>query len=47
MRSKTEPVATMVWRDYNTKVIEFGLLPHPTLDIIAASPDGIIQKEKY
>ena len=44
---KYEPVATMVYeRDYNTKVIEFGLLPHPTLDIIAASPDGITPEGK-
>lgn len=37
-----EQVATDIYcRRAKTKIIEFGLLPHPTIGFIAASPDGI------
>ena len=37
-----EQVATDLYsRRQQKKVIEFGLLPHPTIDYIGASPDGI------
>ena len=37
-----EDVAVKLYSNLkNTKVIEFGLLSHPTLDWLAASPDGI------
>jgi putative phage-type endonuclease len=37
-----EQVATDIYsRRSGKEVIEFGLLPHPTIDFIAASPDGI------
>jgi putative phage-type endonuclease len=37
-----EQVATDVYcRREKRKIIEFGLLPHPTIDYIGASPDGI------
>ena len=39
---KYEEIATRLYRiEYNTDVIEFGLLPHPRLNWIGASPDGI------
>lgn len=39
---KFEEIATRLYRKrYNTDVIEFGLLPHPRLSYLAASPDGI------
>jgi hypothetical protein len=39
---KYEEVATRLYRrKFNTDVIEFGLLPHPRLNYLAASPDGI------
>jgi putative phage-type endonuclease len=39
---KFEEIATRLYRKrFNTDVIEFGLLPHPRLSYIAASPDGI------
>lgn len=39
---KFEEIATRLYRkEYNTKVLEFGLLQHPDYDYIAASPDGI------
>lgn len=39
---KYEEVAIRMYRQlYNTAVIEFGLLPHPRLKYIGASPDGI------
>jgi putative phage-type endonuclease len=39
---KYEEIATRYYRNkYNTDVIEFGLLPHPRLSWIGASPDGI------
>ncbi len=41
-----EPVATLIYEHRNnTHIIEFGLIEHPTLEIIAASPDGITQHE--
>lgn len=39
---KYEPVAAAIYeRFHNTKLIEFGLLPHPDYPFIGASPDGI------
>ena len=39
---KFEQIATDIYMNiYNTTVIEFGLLAHPTLNWLAASPDGI------
>ena len=39
---KYEEIATRFYRQkYNTPVIEFGLLPHPRLRWLGASPDGI------
>lgn len=40
--TKYEEIATRLYRKkFNTPVIEFGLLPHPRLKYLAASPDGI------
>ena len=37
-----EPITTRIYElMYNTKVYEFGLLPHSTIPFIGASPDGI------
>lgn len=39
---KYEQIATMIYEHiYNAKVSEFGLLPHPTINFLGASPDGI------
>jgi len=39
---KYEEIATRLYRQYyKTEVIEFGLLPHPRLKWLGASPDGI------
>ena len=39
---KFEEISTRLYRKvYNTEVLEFGLLPHPRLSWLAASPDGI------
>ena len=39
---KYEPIATKYYELlYNVEIIEFGLVPHPTLKIFGASPDGI------
>jgi putative phage-type endonuclease len=39
---KYEHIATMLYQHiYNVKVGEFGLLRHPNIDFIGASPDGI------
>ena len=39
---KYEKVATMIYEEiYNTKIGEFGLIQHPYLSYIGASPDGI------
>ena len=39
---KYEPIATMIYEQRNNvKVIEFGLMPHPTIPFLGASPDGI------
>jgi len=39
---KFEEISTRLYRKlYNTTVLEFGLLPHPRLSWLAASPDGI------
>lgn len=42
---KYEQIATQVYEHiYNTKVTEFGCVPHSTLGILGASPDGICSK---
>jgi putative phage-type endonuclease len=39
---KYEKIATMIYEHmYNVKVGEFGLIPHPTISFLGASPDGI------
>ena len=39
---KYEQIATMIYEiDYKTKVIEFGLIQHPYISFLGASPDGI------
>lgn len=39
---KYEQIATMIYEEtYNTCVKEFGLIPHPEISFIGASPDGI------
>ena len=39
---KYEPLSVMLYEKvYNTKVSDFGCLPHPTIEFLAASPDGI------
>jgi hypothetical protein len=39
---KYEEISTRLYRQlYKTDVIEFGLLPHPRLNYLGASPDGI------
>tara|TARA_B100000427_G_scaffold329771_1_gene347629 strand:+ start:1062 stop:2180 length:1119 start_codon:yes stop_codon:yes gene_type:complete len=39
---KYEDVAIMFYEElYNVKVLDFGLIPHPTFNIFGASPDGI------
>lgn len=39
---KYEEIATRIYQHlYNVKVYEFGLLQHPHIDFLAASPDGI------
>ena len=40
---KYEPVATEIYERRNgVCVVEFGLLPHPTISFLGASPDGIV-----
>ena len=39
---KYEEIANKIYEiDYNTKVIEFGLIQHPNISFLGASPDGI------
>lgn len=39
---KYEKIATMIYENiYNVKIGEFGLIPHPTIPFLGASPDGI------
>ena len=41
-----EPVATTFYEKLNNlKVLEFGLVPHPTFKIFGASPDGICDED--
>lgn len=41
---KYEPVANMIYEHRNNiKVIDFGLIPHPTINFLGASPDGITE----
>jgi len=43
---KYEFIATMLYQHiYNVKIGEFGLLRHPEIDFIGASPDGICSSE--
>lgn len=48
---KYEPVSVMYYeKTYNTKVGDFGCIPHKTYNSIAASPDGInvmIESDRY
>ena len=40
--NKYEPVSIQIYEKiYNTKVVDFGCIRHPTYNFIAASPDGI------
>jgi len=40
---KYEDIAIQVYEQRNNvEVLEFGLVPHPTIDIFGASPDGIV-----
>jgi putative phage-type endonuclease len=42
---KYEPIATMVYEHIeNVKITEFGCMPHPTVNFLGASPDGICSK---
>lgn len=44
---KYEKIATMIYENrMNVRVEEFGLVGHPTIDHLGASPDGIIGKYK-
>lgn len=46
--TKYEQIATMIYeRKMNVKVEDFGLLRHPSIPFIAASPDGICGKYKF
>jgi len=39
---KYEPLSVMLYEQlYNTKVSDFGCIPHKTIEFLAASPDGI------
>ena len=39
---KYEEVATRLYEElYNTKIVEFGMVPHPKFEAFGASPDGI------
>ena len=39
-----EPIATLIYEQRNkNRIIEFGLIEHPSINILAASPDGITQ----
>jgi len=41
---KYEDVAVMFYEEmYKTKILDFGLVPHPDFDIFGASPDGICE----
>lgn len=45
--TKYEEIAKIIYEEmYDVKVREFGLLKHPTHDLIAASPDGICSDKK-
>ena len=40
-----EPIATLLYEHRNNnRILEFGLIEHPKIDLFAASPDGITQK---
>ena len=39
---KYEDIAILFYEEmYNVKVLDFGLIPHPTFQAFGASPDGI------
>ena len=43
---KYEPVATEFYEKMNNlRIVEFGLVPHPTFNIFGASPDGICDED--
>ena len=43
--TKYEEVATMIYQELNSvKVHEFGCMPHPTINFLGASPDGITEE---
>ncbi len=45
---KLEAIATMIYQyRMNVDVEEFGLLGHPTINFLGASPDGICSRYKY
>jgi len=45
---KYEKIATMIYEyRMNVKVRDFGMIGHPTCDIVGASPDGIVGKYKF
>ena len=42
---KYEDVAIKIYeKKYNVHVAEFGLIPHPNIDMLAGSPDGIVKE---
>ena len=43
---KYEPLTSIIYEEiYNTKIEEFGCIPHSTYSFLAASPDGIVTGE--
>ena len=39
-----EPIATLIYEHRNkNRILEFGLIEHPEINLFAASPDGITQ----
>lgn len=45
---KYEAIAIMIYeKRYNVKIFDFGLIAHPTISCLAASPDGIVSPYKY
>lgn len=46
--TKYEQIATMIYeKRHDVRIDEFGLMKHPKLDFLAASPDGICNGYKY
>jgi putative phage-type endonuclease len=45
---KYEAIAIMIYeKRYNVRIMDFGLIAHPTISCLAASPDGIVSEYKY